>query len=459
MSLIFPPLAADPAAPVDEQGAGLLAQNPFTALHYRFGMLLGVDDFETAQGYALGKMRLHNAWLHGAGVIWGLGVAFGDDDELAVAPGLAVDGAGRELYLDSKVCVDLGRWYTEHKDDPAVANAFQPVAAGSARLKGDLQVVIEARACLTRQVPALASTCEGAYQDTAYSRVSETVTLTLRPIPAADPEKAVPFRRVRVLLGLRPPYAGADTARATADLAVMDRRAQVLALPRAQQAAAALDAFHLFAALDEIELGPWTGPDVTATLLPAPEDTVVALADVRNIQLDPAAGGGFTLVAPTTAPAVTMDVSVRPTQLPTALLPELVLGAGLPAADAGGPRVTSAKRADAAGSTTLTLVLDRKLAPKSVAAGAFTVTTFTDADGWKDASPAAPAYDETGDPTITLTITPALATAALARVVARGTGSSPLLGAAPRVPLAGGAGDPPASAQDGRDFAFMATGS
>src|SRR6266540_4177168 len=78
-----------------------LPDGPFTALRYHFGMLLGVDDFETEQRYQRGKMRLHNAWLHRAGIVWGLDVSADPATrEIRVEPGLALDPTGRELHLD-----------------------------------------------------------------------------------------------------------------------------------------------------------------------------------------------------------------------------------------------------------------------------------------------------------------------------------------------------------------------
>ena len=92
-----------------------LPDGPFTALRYHFGMLLGVDDFETEQRYFRGKMRLHNSWLHGPGIVWGLGVDT-NGNELRVAPGLALDPTGRELHLDVQCCMDVGAWYDANKD-------------------------------------------------------------------------------------------------------------------------------------------------------------------------------------------------------------------------------------------------------------------------------------------------------------------------------------------------------
>src|SRR5690349_15099024 len=151
---------------------GTLPEGPFTALRYHFGMLLGVDDFETEQRYLRGKTRLHNAWLHRAGIVWGLGVdVVADRREIRVAPGLAVDGAGRELHLDVRCCLDIGAWYEDNK-----ASVETRAGEGGA-VVFDGRVELAFCACATRPVPAIAGPCEGAEVDTAYSRTFETVAI------------------------------------------------------------------------------------------------------------------------------------------------------------------------------------------------------------------------------------------------------------------------------------------
>src|SRR5258708_5274147 len=99
-------------------GGELLPLSPFYALYYHFGMLLGVDDFETEQAYHRAKMRLHNAWLHRAGVVWGFDVRQDlTRGELRVLPGLALDAAGHELHLEGDACVNVGQWFEAHKKD------------------------------------------------------------------------------------------------------------------------------------------------------------------------------------------------------------------------------------------------------------------------------------------------------------------------------------------------------
>src|SRR3954454_22002119 len=135
-------------------GDAMLPVNPYTALQYHFGMLLGVDDLETGQAYPRGKIRLHNAWLHREGVVWGLNVAFNTRGELVVDRGLALDAAGHELHLDHQACLDLGQWYAAHKDDPD----FTFTADGTAQ-KFSVHVAAKFKACLTRPVPAIVEPC------------------------------------------------------------------------------------------------------------------------------------------------------------------------------------------------------------------------------------------------------------------------------------------------------------
>ena len=49
----------------DTCGSTVLPLNPFVSNRYHFGMLLGVADLDTDQGYHRGKTWLHTAWLHG----------------------------------------------------------------------------------------------------------------------------------------------------------------------------------------------------------------------------------------------------------------------------------------------------------------------------------------------------------------------------------------------------------
>src|SRR5436305_8688165 len=141
-----------------EEGNKLLPLSPFYSLSYHFGMLLGVDDFETEQAYHRAKMRLHNAWLHREGVVWGLGVRLDTErGEVRVLKGLALDAAGHELHLEGDACVNVGQWFAAHRDDAD----FDPDKTETG-VRFTAYVCVRFKACLTRQVPAMLEPCDNA---------------------------------------------------------------------------------------------------------------------------------------------------------------------------------------------------------------------------------------------------------------------------------------------------------
>lgn len=74
---------------------------------YFYGKLLSVDDFESEQRYMNDKRRLINRFMHGCGVVCGLGVTPVEEDAVSVEPGLALDFAGREIVVEKPVIVRL----------------------------------------------------------------------------------------------------------------------------------------------------------------------------------------------------------------------------------------------------------------------------------------------------------------------------------------------------------------
>jgi hypothetical protein len=428
------------------QDSGLLPVSPFTALQYHFGMLLGVDDLETGQAYPRGKIRLHNAWLHREGVVWGLNVSFNERGELVVDPGLALDAAGHELHLDHQACLDLGQWYAAHQDDPD----FTFTDDGGAKVV-TVHVVAKFKACLTRPVPAIVEPCAGVENDTAYSRVFETIELLLRP--GVYTPKDLGYHRLRVLFQIEPdsaPYADVQTERET-----------IQALPIERQPAAYLQALRRFAARDEIDLLPQAATE-PASIFPE-HPTEVVLADIVDIHVQPTASGGWALVTPAPVP----DVTVRPSHIATATIQELLCGplfvagggAATPTTTVPGrvladvarapARVGPAVTAATLSSKSISLTVSREIAKASLDPEAFSVTTFDDDDGWAEVNVKAVSTQANGTIKIDLKETPA---GAYVRLIARGTGPTPLISAGDYIPLgAPGFG----GADDGTDFVKM----
>ncbi len=452
-----------------EGGDELQPLSPFYALSYHFGMLLGVGDFETEQAYHRAKMRLHNAWLHREGVVWGFDVQLDPArGEARVLPGLALDAAGHELHLEREACVNVGEWFAAHKDDADLE--VEDLDDGAKRF--DAHVVARFKACLTRQVPAMSEPCDGANgSGTAYSRVFETVELLLRPGPA--PARVYPYHRLRLLFALEPAVEE-NGAVVAGDQEVLDARADILALPSEQQPGAYLQAFRRFAAFDEIDLRPATSEDGTRTLLfPGGEQEPLVLANLSDLVV-----GRQNDKWVLTGGAV--DVTVRPSHVATSTIQELLCGPLFAAAaagedededeeegaeeggadegiapgdivvapaDAGGPRVY--RESVELTTTSVKLYFTEELNEATVAPVAFSVS-WLDADGWhaSEIEDTLYAWEERS---VTLHFE---AVEGRARIIARGTGPSPILGSN-AVPLAGEVGGPPGTGHDGHNFVHM----
>ena len=102
-------------------------------IHYFSGQLLTERDFSVEQHYLIEKRRLLNRNMLNWGIVAGLHVSVGDGSHaVTVAPGMALDGHGREIILLTPATLALPKiglcwWlvvkYAERRTDPV------PVAA------------------------------------------------------------------------------------------------------------------------------------------------------------------------------------------------------------------------------------------------------------------------------------------------------------------------------------------
>lgn len=439
----------------------MLPIDPFRSLYVHFGMLLGVEDFRTLDAYHRGKQWLHAAWLHRQGVIWGLGVHLdAERNEVRVAPGLALDALGRELYLQQAACLNLGAWYEQHKDDAELAEIITEDDEGAVSFSA--HVILTFKACLSRQVPALTEPCDGSNATTAYSRVVENVELLLVPGPAPAPGP-LPYHRVRLLFALEAAHLDEEGAVTDSDQEVLDARAAVLALPADQQPAGWLQWLRHFSCYDAMDLTPAQveeGEDFA--LFPGSDPSPLPLANL-SITLMPA-DTGWTLDPETVTPNA-VDNSIRPVLLPTTTIQELVCGPQpgggasgsvsppppplLP--DAGGPRIDPAS-VQIDGELIHFTIAGGPLMKASVDTRAVSVTAFDNRDGWVTADIKKVSYDETASRVeVELRDAPG---GNLVRLIVKGSGPTPFLGRN-RVPLAGAVGGAAGTQTDGNDFVSM----
>lgn len=159
--------------------------SPFTRLSYNYGMLLGAEDFLLEQRAHLWRTRLHNALLHGAGTVYGLRVDLAEDGRLRVAPGLALDPRGRELFVDKALCLDVRGLSANY--------AFWSTLGARG---GKVWVVLRYEACQGEPVPAIQPTCAEPGSTETYSRIHDRC---IAEIVAEEP--ATPLASLRAWLG------------------------------------------------------------------------------------------------------------------------------------------------------------------------------------------------------------------------------------------------------------------
>jgi hypothetical protein len=423
-----------------------LPADPFTDLAVQFGMLLGVADFDALAANPRGKTRLHNAWLHGEGVVWGYPVTVDDASrELRVGPGLALDEAGHELYLSFLSCLDLGAWFdTTSADKTADLKVHRD---GSF----DAYVVVRYAACLAQPVPAMSSPCDGSANDIAYSRVNETVELLLMPNEA--PERRVTFPRVRGLFGVPAPNQP--------DEAVRDALARIADMPEGRRARGWMHELRRILTSETEELMPIglkTGKADSSRLFPVDEPVDVVLAQLSGIKLIKEADGNRT------ASVRSINPSVRWNHVPTATIVELLSAIGHAGraddavVDAGGPRIdpsTAEWDDDSITVTTSGTFLEGTIASGTTIASIH--PTQRDA-GWREV-PFTTDFDHSND-TLTFRLSPPPRRPRWVRVLMRGTGPFPVMGRArsddgPPVAFAGPVGGPPSDGASGADVAFL----
>lgn len=414
-----------------------LPLHPWTTLRPATGMLLGSEDFEVLMGNPRAKHMVHNAWLHGRGVVWGLGLRKRGDWDLEVSPGLAVDGHGRELHLDAPRRVSL-RDLLEKQHDPTCGKREVTIC-----------LVLHFDSCLDAPVPALVEPCDVTRESTTMSRVVERVRL--EAVLGCPAERTGDYHRVRVLLGLDEVGGGGPAKEGGPDKAgerALALRREVAAAPASARARLLLRHFRCLAAEDAADRRP-DADECEGELFPVPgTDAGVVLGCLRLVVKDESG-------CPEIVGEPELDLCCRPVVVPTTVLQDLVcaLAPGLvgdSATAGGGPQVMPEVDwdRDSEGRHVLRLRATDDLVPGSVRR-AVRISSLSDTEWVAEDLMGPPRYDAEHR-TIVVTFADRPANPIL-RIVVRGTGATPVYGASPPVPLAGIHGDDPGATHQGRD--------
>ena len=76
-----------------------MATIPATRVNYFDRQHIRLSELLDEQAYHVGLHRRHNVSHHSWGIVTGLVLASREDGQIAITPGLAVDGYGRELLV------------------------------------------------------------------------------------------------------------------------------------------------------------------------------------------------------------------------------------------------------------------------------------------------------------------------------------------------------------------------
>ena len=122
--------------------------------------LLTADDMVTEQDYFRQKMRRHNRYLHGWGVVCGLEVTAAPTAEapwrVRISGGYALGPYGDEIHVAEPVFFDLARCGPGAQTDPCEPDRVQGPANGRGRT---LFVAIKYAECHSQPVRAMPPGC------------------------------------------------------------------------------------------------------------------------------------------------------------------------------------------------------------------------------------------------------------------------------------------------------------
>ncbi|MEO1337999.1 MAG: hypothetical protein AAFV29_20310, partial [Myxococcota bacterium] len=152
-------------------------------LNYAQGILLSSEDFIEEQTYHRSRLSRSLRHLFGTGTAWGLRVELapidGDDWEVRVFPGLAIDNFGRLIEVPRMACMALAGWRSGQLIED-LQNAWMDDGGGFVLMADVFVRFVE---CYRGKRPAFRSGPFDATDAVTDSRVRDGYELALVPRP------------------------------------------------------------------------------------------------------------------------------------------------------------------------------------------------------------------------------------------------------------------------------------
>src|SRR6266404_2111520 len=150
-------------------------------------MLLAVDDMVTESEYHREKLKRHNRYLHGTGIVCGLEVTPAPTAALPlqvkIGTGYALGPCGDEIFVGESILLDLSKCGPDATTDPCEPS----IVRGVSGVRGTVFIVIKYSECFARPVRAMPAGCACEDEDCEYSRVRDSFQISCLDRPPAGP--------------------------------------------------------------------------------------------------------------------------------------------------------------------------------------------------------------------------------------------------------------------------------
>ncbi len=154
--------------------------------------LLTADDMITDRDYFLAKLRRHNRFMHGCGVVCGLIVApapiTAQPWRVSVSSGYALGPYGDEIFVGETVYFDLAQCPSSGMTSPCEPSVIVAGAAGSS---STVYLAIKYAECLARPVQVAGSGCGCDNDPCQYSRILDSFQIQCLQQPPAQTQPPI----------------------------------------------------------------------------------------------------------------------------------------------------------------------------------------------------------------------------------------------------------------------------
>jgi hypothetical protein len=158
-------------------------------LNYFPRQLMTADDMRLEQEYFLEKLRRHNRFLHGSGVVCGLEVCIIEKLNISISPGYALDPYGNEIYIPTDSPFNLAPFVSTSKED--CKPCIQESVSLSSSEKAVFNLVVRYVECACRPVRVMPESCGCDEAACEYSRIQESYKIDCQPIKATEIKKVI----------------------------------------------------------------------------------------------------------------------------------------------------------------------------------------------------------------------------------------------------------------------------